>query len=429
MSARFLLIGLVLLAGSPARASADTAPNAVTDWAGIVQQAIHNPPAAPRSPGTSQILHTMVMLAVYDAVVAIEGGHQPYRAPIDAPAGADVRAAVAAAAYRTAYARVGAAQRLYLDAQYAAYLSTIPDGAGKAAGIAVGEAAAGAILAARAGDGFDNVVPYACSATPPPVGEFEPDAGCPSGPGSPQPVDAKLGQMAPFTFMPAGRYATNAPGPFQSERYAAEFAETRDYGRMDSAVRSAEQTDVAYFWSEHPYVHWNRNLIRLAISQELDLADTARFFAQVHTTVADAIIAGFEAKYRYRAWRPRTAIPLADLDGNHRTDADPTWRPLLNVNHPEFPSGHGFWSGALLGAVAAFFGTNDVTWSVVTSKAAVPLLVKDERTYTRLDVLMQEIGNARIWAGLHWREAIEAGEQIGRRVAADVARHYFQRVH
>jgi hypothetical protein len=429
MSARFLLICLVLLAASPARAAADTAPNAVTDWAAIVQQAIHNPPAAPRSAGTSQILHTMVMLAVYDAVVAIEGGYQPYRAPIDAVPGANVRAAVASAAYRTAYARVGAAQRLYLDAQYAAYLSAIPDGDGKVAGIAVGEAAAGAILAARAGDSFDTVVPYACSSTPPPVGEFEPDTGCPTGPGSPQPADAKLGQIAPFTFMGPGRYRANAPGPFESNRYADEFAETRDYGRMDSAVRSLEQTDVAYFWSENPFVHWNRNLMRLAISQGLSLADTARFFAQVHTTVSDAIIAGFEAKYRYRAWRPRTAIAQANLDGNHRTDPDPTWQPLLKVNHPEFPSGHGFWSSALLGAVSAFFGTNDVTWTIVTSKAAVPMLVKDERTYTRLDVLMQEIGDARIWAGLHWREAIEAGEQIGRRVAEDVARHYFQRVH
>lgn len=425
MTVRFVLICLVLLIG-PARASADTAPNAVTEWAAIVQQAIHNPPAAPRSAGTAQILHTMVMLAVYDAVVAIEGGYQPYRAPIDAPLGANVRAAVATAAYRTAYARVGAAQRLHLDAQYAAYLSTVPDGDGKAAGIAVGEAAAGAILAARAGDRFDAVVLYECSATPPPVGEFEPETGCPTGPDSPQPADAKLGQIAPFTFLSPGRYSVHGPGPFASDRYAEEFAETRDYGRMDSAVRSPEQTDVAYFWAEHPYVHWNRNLIRLAISQGLSLADTARFFAQVHTTVSDAIIAGFEAKYRYRAWRPRTAIAQADLDGNHRTDADPTWQPLLKVNHPEFPSGHGFWSGALLGAVSAFFGTNDVTWTIVTSKAAVPLLVKDERTYTRLDVLMREIGDARIWAGLHWREAIEAGEQIGRRVADDVARHYFR---
>ena len=120
--------------------------------------------------------------------------------------------------------------------------------------------------------------------------------------------------------------------------------------------------------------------------------------------------------------------PAGDLDDNHRTDADPTWRPLLSVNHPEFPSGHGFWSGAVLGAVGAFFGTNDVTWTIVTSKTAVPLLVKDERTYTQLDGLMREIGDARIWAGLHWREAVQAGEQIGLRVASDVARHYFRPV-
>jgi hypothetical protein len=187
-----------------------------------------------------------------------------------------------------------------------------------------------------------------------------------------------------------------------------------------------EQTDVAYFWSENPYVHWNRNLIALAVSRGLSTLQTARLFAMVHTTVSDAIIAGFAAKYHFRAWRPRTAIPLADLDGNHRTEADPTWRPLLSVNHPEYPSGHGFWSTALLDATAAFFGTEHVTWTVVTSKAAVPPLVKDERTYHRLDLLQREIGNARIWAGLHWRHAIEQGEKIGATVAEHVTRKFFR---
>jgi hypothetical protein len=424
MSMRLVLIGILLLAG-PYRASADTAPNVVTYWATVVQQAIHNA-GAPRSAGTSQMLHTMVTLAVYDAVMAIEGGYQPYAVAISPAAGADVRAAVATAAYLTAKARVAASQVPYLDQQYAAYLSTLADGPARTAGISVGQQAAAAMLALRADDGFNNIVLYECSAVPPPAGEFEPDAGCPAGPTAPQPADVKVGVIKSFTHETPGRFRPDGPDPLTSGAYTDDFVETRDYGRLDSAFRSAEQTDIAHFWAEHPYVHWNRNLVNLAIGRGLNVRDTARFFAMVHTAAADAVIAGFEAKYHYSAWRPRTAIPRADVDGNPDTEADANWRPLLLVNHPEYPSGHGFWSMAVLEAVASFFGRSKLNWTIVTSKAAVPALVRGERTYDHVNALMREIGDARVWAGLHWRHAIRHGEQIGRRVAAHVTKHYFQ---
>jgi hypothetical protein len=173
-------------------------------------------------------------------------------------------------------------------------------------------------------------------------------------------------------------------------------------------------------------VHWNRNLIALATSQGLDALDAARFFAMVHTSVADAIIAGFQAKYHYAFWRPRTAIPQADYDDNPDTIGDSTWTPLLRVNHPEYPSGHGFWSTALTDAVAAFFQTESVTWTITTSQVAVPQVVKAERTYHSMSELMEEITNARIWGGLHWRFSMYDGAKIGRRVAAHVTTHYFQ---
>ena len=426
MSARVVLICFLFLF-APLRAIANAAPNVVTDWATIVQGVIHNA-AAPRSGGTSQILHAMVMLAVYDAVVAIEGGYEPFGTAIDAAAGADVRAAVATAAYRTAHARILASQKPLLDTQYAAYLATIPNGFAKSSGIQIGEAAAASILAMREDDGFFNIVLYECSSMPAPVGEFVPDAGCPTAPGAPQPVDAKVGKIKSFIGKDAARVRPSGPTPLTSAEYAADFAETRDYGRMDSTRRSDEQRDIAYFWSENPYVHWNRNLTSLAIAKNLTILEAARFFAMVHTTVAEAIIAGFEAKYYYAAWRPRTAIPLADLDGNPDTDADPTWRPLLMVNHPEYPSGHGFWTTALVEAVAAFFETNKMEWTITTSKAAVPALVKTERTYDHLNKLAREVGNARVWGGLHWRTSINHGEQIGRKVAAEVTRGYFRKV-
>jgi hypothetical protein len=425
MKVRSLLL-CILLAG-PGASAATGAPNPVTDWTTIVQTSIHNA-TAPRSAGTSQVLHTMVMLAVYDAVVAIEGGYEPYAARIEVHPGADVRAAVAAAAYLTARARVAPSQYAYLDQQYAAYLVAIPDGAAKKDGIGVGAAAATAVLKRRANDGFGAVVPYECSSTPPQPGEFEPDAGCPADPTAPQPVDVKLGRVKPFTFSSPSRFRPDGPEPLTSRAYARDFAETRDYGRIDSPYRNADQTDLAYFWSENPYVHWNRNITSLAIAQGLGVLESARLLAMVHTSASDAVIAGFEAKYHYRAWRPRTAIPLADFDSNPATDADPTWTPLLRVNHPEYPSGHGFWSTAVVDAVRAFFRTDRVTWTIVTSKVAVPQVQQGERTYGSLNAMMRDIGHSRIFGGLHWRRAIRHGEQVGRLVTKHVTTEFFRPV-
>jgi hypothetical protein len=414
----FLVVAGTRGAGSVSQASELT--NVVTDWAGIVQPAIHNA-SVPRPPASSEILHAMIQLAMYDAAIAIEGGYEPYAAPIAAQPGADIRAAVATAAYRTARARVLESQFAYLDEQYDAYLLGIPDGQAKSDGIRVGEDAAAALLALRANDGFENPVLYECSANPPPPGEFEPNAGCGT-----QPVDAKVSQIRPFTFHLASQFRPDGPMPLASKAYAKDFEETRDYGRVDSTVRTPEQTDIAYFWSEHTYVHWNRNLIRFAVCHALDVRDTARLLAMVHTAAADAIIAGFEAKYHSRFWRPRTAIPRADSDGNPHTDPDSTWIPLLTVNHPEYPSAHAFWSTALTDTIAHFLGSHRVTWTIETSRDAVPQVIQAQRTYSNLNAITREIDDARVWTGLHWRHSMHDGNQIGRKVARHVSKHFFR---
>jgi hypothetical protein len=394
--------------------------NVVSDWAGIVQPAIHNA-SVPRPPASSEILHAMIQLAVYDAAIAIEGGYEPYAGPIAAPPGADVRAAVATAAYRTARARVHESQYTYLDERYETYLAQVADGPAKDDGIRVGEDAATALLALRAGDGFDDPVQYHCSANPPPPGEFEPDGGCGT-----QPVDAKVARITPFTFKDPSHFRPDGPTPLRSKTYGRDFIETRDYGRENSMVRTPEQTDISYFWSEHTYVHWNRNLIRLAVCQGLNVRDTARFLAMAHTAAADAVIAGFEAKYHYRFWRPRTAIPRADTDPNPNTEPDPRWTPLLTVNHPEYPSAHAFWSTALTHAIGRFFGTDKVTWTIVTDTTAVPQVIDSKRTYDNLNAIVREINDARIWPGLHWRHSMRDGNRLGRKVAEHVFDNYFQ---
>jgi hypothetical protein len=367
------------------------------------------------------VLGAMIQLAVYDAAIAIEGGFRPFAAAIPAPRGANVRAAVATAAWRTARGRVDPSQFPYLDAQYAAYIAGISNGQAKTDGIHVGSAAAAAILALRANDGVNNVVLYACSTPPPPPGEFEPNGGCGS-----QPVAVNAGRITPFTFRNPMRFRPRGPYPLRSNAYAEDFHETRDYGRSNSAIRTPEQTDIAYFWQA---VEIHQGFVNLAIRRGLGVRDAARFFAMVYTAGADSAIAGFETKYFYRSWRPRTAIPRADTDRNPDTDADATWSPLLSVNHPEYPSAHAFITTANVEAIARFFGSSRIEFPLTASKAFIPQLVRTARTYENLNTMLRELYSARVWAGLHWRHSMVDGARIGIEVAEHVCTKFFRPEH
>lgn len=413
-----VLLGVAVPA-APAGAAAG--PNAVTEWALIVQDSISNP-TEPRGTGSSYVLHAIAQLAVYDAVMAIEGGYEPFNTTVKAAKGADVRAAVATAAYKTARGRVNPSQHGYLDNRYDTYMAAIPNGAPKRHGVEVGEAAAAGMLALRANDNFNNTATYECSGIPAKVGEFEPDGGCGT-----QPLEVKLGQVTPFTFPNQAQFRPDAPAPSASDQFATDFDEVKTYGRVDSAVRTAEQTDVAYFWSEPAYYHWNRNITNLAVAKGLGVADSARFLAMMWTAMSDTVIAGLEAKYHYRLWRPRTAIPRAAEDDNPKTLPDPAWTPLLSVNHPEYPSGHGFVTGAVLVGLKAFFGTDQFPeWTIETSKTVVPKLVKTQRSYPNLDAMAADINNARIWGGLHYRFSTTAGNALGARVAQQAIQDRFR---
>ncbi|MCU1330669.1 MAG: hypothetical protein JWN34_6039 [Bryobacterales bacterium] len=403
-------VALLLLTSSCVHAQ-----NVVTDWAKIVQPAVNTPPIAP---AYQMVQRAVIQIAVYDAVMAIEGGFKPFAASINSsPEQADVRVAVATAAWRTARSRVDPSQIPYLDSQYTAYLAgTLPTRT-TLRGVLVGERAAAAILARRANDGFRKVVLYECSANPPAPGEFQPDGGCGT-----QPVGANIGEMTPFTFQRQSRFRPLGPDPLTSVAYSADFAVTKEYGRADSTVRSPEQTDIAYFWQG---ADLHAGLVSLAVDRGLNMRDAARFFAMVYTSAADANIAGYEAKYHFRSWRPSTAIPRADADDNADTQPDASWKPLISVNHPEYPSAHSFSTGAIADTVARFFGTGKITWTLTASKTATPQLVRTERTYSDLDSMLHEIYNARVWAGLHWLNSASDGAKIGRNVAAHVYSNYF----
>lgn len=384
------------------------AQNAVNDWSLKAQNVI----TAGRSPASSEYLLALVHAAMYDAVVAIEGEYRPFRVrvEVDHPASAD--AAVAASAYHVLRQRVPASEPA-LTAEYIAYVSTLPASLAREHGLAVGTKVAMQWLALRANDRFDVNVTY----QPPPAGPgvWEPTATTP-------PVDVKIAQVRPYVMRSPDRFRPRGPRRLESRAYARAFDEVYDVGRTDSVTRTPEQLDVARFWAEHTAVQWNRNLRQLAAAARLDLIDTARMLAMVHVASADATVGCFEAKYSFLLWRPVHAIQRADTDDNPRTAPDVTWNALLNVNHPEYPSAHSCWTQAVTDTLTYFFGTDKAEFGLDTT------VTGSTRQYARFSEVVEEVQDARVWAGIHFRFSTEDGGDIGRQVARLVTRHHFRPV-
>jgi hypothetical protein len=266
-------------------------------------------------------------------------------------------------------------QAAAVQTAYDAYMATIPDGLAKDGGKAVGAAAAAGMLAMRTGDHFDDVVPYVQPPTG--AGVFEPIAPTP-------PVDVKLPLVRSFTFDSRSKYRPRGPLELTSKRFARDVAEVQAYGRADSAVRTPAQTETVRFYTENPFVQFNRTLRELAIARGLDLRESARLLGYMNVATADTMIACWEAKYHYYFWRPNHAIQRADTDGNPATSPDPTWLPLIVGNHPEYPSGHACGTAALTQSLRSYFGTKHV--ELVMSSTAVG--AGPPRTYENLDELV-----------------------------------------
>lgn len=404
--AALLALVVVLAIGSPA-SSAAPGDNAVVHWSGIAASAI----AVGRPPASSSVLGGIVHGAMYDAVAAVEGGLEPFATDVTAPADASADAAVAQAARDVLVVRVPA-QAASVQTAYDRYMAGIPDGPAKDAGKSVGAAAAAGMLALRANDHFDDSVPYV-QPTPGP-GVFEPIAPTP-------PVDPKLALVQPFTYDSPSDYRPDAPISLKSGRYAQDVAELKDYGRVDSTVRTAAQTETARFHTEQTFFQFNRALRDLVNARGLDLRESARLLAYVNVATADTMIACWEAKYHYYRWRPNHAIQRADTDGNRATSPDPTWLPLIVGNHPEYPSGHACITAALTESLHNYFGTKKVRLVISsTAPGAGP-----PRTYEDLDELVEDVENARVWGGLHFRSTMTSTANYFPRIADDVGQRYF----
>jgi hypothetical protein len=394
-----LLAGLALV--PVAAQTDDEAADVVTDWNVNALGAISASGAAPT---LGSALMGMVHGAIYDAVVSIAGGYEPYLGEVEADPDASKMAAAASAAH-------GVLDGLFpdqsadLQALLDASLAEVSDGLAKDAGIAVGEAAAAAMLAAREGDGRGEPNPLTWDDGP---GDHRPTP-----PSFAEYVDAGIANVRTFLADDATYYRTAGPLALDSPEYAAELEEVRTKGAAEGSTRTAEDEELMVFWFG-PAPQWSMAQRWLTSEHDLGITEAARLFAMSNLAAADAAIACQADKYHYRFWRPITAIQEADDDGNDATVGDPQWTPINGVTppYPEHPSGWNCNAGAHGGAVREFFGTDDIAYEIMSPDFPEP------RQYTSISQGLQEGIELRILEGIHFRNGDEQGVEAGLKAAA-----------
>ena len=393
------VVALVLFHPQVARA------DAVLDWNRVLLATLAGQPPFPAARYAA-----ITQLAVFEAVNAITGEYHPYVRPLAAPAGASVDAAVAAAAHAvlTAYFP---AKTAALDAALAATLATIPDGQAKSDGLATGEAAAAVMLALRANDG--SAVPQFYLPVSSDPGEWQPTPSCP-------PVGGAFlhwRNVIPFGVPAVDRFMPPPPPPLTSGTYRRDYDEVKRVGGLNSGDRPADRADVATFYASFSPVTWaNVAAQQVAVEMGQSPAENAHALALVNMAVNDAAIASFTAKYLYTRWRPETAIRAAETDGNKKTDADPGFVPFIVAPcFPSYPSNHASLSGAAREVLERLYGRDghDVTF------AAQGLTLH----YTTFEAITNDVDDARVFGGIHFRFDQDAGAVLGRRVGAYVYEH------
>jgi hypothetical protein len=370
------------------------AQNVVTQWNDIaITQARASTEPGATSSGATSLYVAYVELAVYNSVVAIEGRFQPYEYSVPAPKGASPDAAAVEAAYRVLL-HLLPDRTAALAADYDLSMAAIPDGPAKTAGQSVGLSSANALIALRAGDGLGIPWPYTYPSTPEP-GVYIPTPGVPDEP----------------------------PPSLKSREWAKDYNEVKLLGAVNSTVRTAAQTEIGLFWTDHTTKQYGQMLQLLAVQQNLNLLDSSRLMAMSFTSLADAYIGCFNAKYQFSFWRPVTAIRNGDIDGNDLTVADPAWVPLGSTpGHPEYPAAHACLTGSLAGTLEKFFGTPQVHLTVTSA------VTNTTHYFQNVHDLESEIEGARIYAGFHYRHSLNQGFLLGHKVSEKVAANYFSPV-
>jgi hypothetical protein len=420
----------VTVLSAPAVARADV----IGEWNAFAQaQTI---PIRPTAHGESRGM-AMVEGAVYDAVNALQPDHRPYLLDLQAlhaqPFGSQA-AAIATAAHDVLVTIVPSGQVGAVHAQRDATLAGIADGPSKTEGIRVGAAAAAAMVDFRVNDGYLAEFPFDIGSDP---GDWRPVGWPFTLPDPRADPDAWVANEKPFLIESPSQFRSKGPNALTSRAYEKDFDEVKSLGAIDSTTRTADQTAAAVFWQFPPIALWNQ-LARdqLAPRFGLDTADQARLYAIVNLAAADAAISCWNDKYYWSFWRPRAAIREAGTDGNPATVPDPNWEslfapatqttpPLGTPPFPDHPSGHSCLSGAVLNALANFFGRDKVEFDIVSGRSldGVPI---PKRHFERFSDALQEVVEARIWGGIHFRTADEQGAKMGKQIAQWIKTRYFE---
>ena len=383
----------------------------ITDWNEIAASTFVA--ALPAERGSVGPYLSVVHIAMYDAVNAIRPRYRTYIAQLSTnPTGASPEAAAATAAYAV-LRHYFPSRAAALDAPYAASLAAIATGSARTIGVSVGNETAQAVINWRLNDGSNAVVPYTFGSGP---GAYQLTP-----PGPPSPVGTQNPGVRPLALQDLGQFRAYGPPGLRSETYTRDYNETRLMGASNSTVRTAVQTEIGLFHTESPNTFWSRNLRNFTAGLGLDLLDHARLMAMLFVAFGDGGNACFDSKYTYNFWRPVTAIRNGDTDGNSKTVQDAAWFPLANTPpHPEYPAAHGCVAGAVAEVIRREVGEE----VPITFNSTVANTIPHQ--FAGPDGLVSEIINARVYGGMHFRNSVEHGVRLGRKVGAWVDEHYFQ---
>ena len=399
----------VLLAATMMCAAPSAFANVITDWDEKAEVVV-TPILSGTSPHMAWRMMGMVHAAMFDAVNSIERRYRPYlvQLPADPTTSKEAAAAAAAAAV---LATVDAKTAGEMKTALAVYIASIPDGTAKSDGVKLGEAVAAKVAAARANDGSDAPDAYRPRTSP---GVYVPTAIT---------VASMLPNSKPFAIATPSQFRPKAPISLESKEWATDYNELKDYGGQNSAKRTAQQTETAQFWLVGAPLAYRPFVRQLLTAKQMSVADSARFMALVELGLNDAFIAVFDAKYHYNFWRPITAIRNGDIDGNPATDREATWQPIAPTPmHPEYPCAHCIASGSVAGVVKAVLGTTDIPEITMTSPTAPGV----SHRWTNLTAFTEEVANARIWAGFHYRFSTRVGTDMGLQIGEYVVKNVMQ---
>jgi PAP2 superfamily len=414
-----LVVVLGLMASLQVHDSAAESVNQVLQWNRTLLVIVRTPGAQPATVHPTRsfaIMHA----AMYDAVNAIDGAHTPYLVHFtDVSRSASQDAAAAVAAHEvlvTLYPQF----QTQLDEQLLQVLAQIPEGADKAQGISIGQAVADRILALRSNDGANaQPIPFVFGNAP---GDYQSTP--PNFPRQPQ--FTHWSRVTPFALERADQFRPGSPPVLTSDTYSDAFNEVKALGIVNSTASSADEALTGRFWNGAIQNYWNEITQTAALAHDLTTARSARLFALLNLTLADGVIAFYDAKYTYDFWRPVTAIRAADTDNNPETPADPNWLPevINTAPDPSYPGAHAVISAGAAAVLISVLEKDELHFNVTSE-----VMPGVERSFERLSAAAEEATLSRIFAGAHFRFDLTAGQRLGRDVADFVVDNLLTRRH